>query len=86
MRKCETDYRMGRRPSSRRMKCQTEIRKALKEGKQTFGSLLRVTHVSRSTLAFHLKEMYNTTPLLSRGAFLLLLIKILLGKSARERR
>jgi len=53
------DYRMGVSPQERTTKCETAIRNALRQGKKTFGNLLKETKMSRSTLASHLKEMYK---------------------------
>jgi len=53
------DYRRGFPPWRRKRECQRAIRDALRQGKKTFGNLLDETHASRSTLAFHLKEMHK---------------------------
>jgi DNA-binding MarR family transcriptional regulator len=55
----KTDYRKGVPPWRRIKECQKAIRNALKQSKKTFGNLLEETGLSRSTLAFHLKEMYK---------------------------
>jgi DNA-binding MarR family transcriptional regulator len=53
------EYRIGVPPGQRKTKCETAIRNALRQGKKTFGNLLDETDLSRSTLAFHLKEMHK---------------------------
>ena len=55
----KTGYRTGLSPKRRRTECQNAIRDALRQGKKTFGELLLEKHMSRSTLAFHLKEMHQ---------------------------
>jgi DNA-binding MarR family transcriptional regulator len=50
------DYRKGLSPSRRTKECWNVIRNTLKQGKKTFADLVRETGLSRSTLAFHLKE------------------------------
>lgn len=52
-----TDYRRGLRASRRRVASRQAIRKSLKSGRKKFSELLNETGLSRSTLAFHLKEM-----------------------------
>lgn len=41
------------------MEARQAIRKALKDGEKKFGQLLKETSLSRSTLAFHLKDMHK---------------------------
>jgi len=53
------DYRVATSPIKRPTKCRNAIRIALRKGKKTFGNLLGETDLSRSTLAFHLKEMHK---------------------------
>lgn len=52
-----TDYRRGLRASRRRVASHQAVRKSLKSGRKKFSELLKETGLSRSTLAFHLKEM-----------------------------
>lgn len=52
-----TDYRKGLRASRRRVASRQAIRKSLKGERKQFSELLKETGLSRSTLAFHLKEM-----------------------------
>lgn len=56
----KTDYRTKKiRPTDRKTDCRKAIIDALTQGKKTFGNLLGETQMSRSTLAFHLKEMHK---------------------------
>jgi DNA-binding MarR family transcriptional regulator len=53
------DYRKGIPPQRRRVEARQAIIKALKDGEKKFGQLLKETGMSRSTLAFHLKDMHK---------------------------
>lgn len=59
MQERKIDYRRGGPPWKRTKESQRVIRGALRQGKKTFGDLLDETDLSRSTLAFHLKEMHK---------------------------
>ena len=60
MKRMKKDYRKGSSSSyGRKMAAHYAIRQSLERGQRTFSELLSETGLGRSTLAFHLKGMFN---------------------------